>query len=177
MNRLIVLMVVGITMLLCVASINIQTTPVKGGEQVILLQGIGIQIQTTTTAPDKEEGKKEEPKEESKSEEETEEEEEEELDYELGKVDPNTKKAVRYVCPDCGEVQLEPFKCEICEKDAQKEELDVEEKDGKWFIKGTKTQVVEKEPEEEEEEEEKKEEKPQGSERKGGGPPGTSVEG
>ncbi len=154
MDKVLVLVVVLVAMLLSVGNGSIQTAPTKDNVKVVLLQEEGGDEQLPTTTVPPEETKEEEEEEEL--------EEEEEWDYELGKVDPQTKKATRYVCQDCGEVQLEPFKCEICEKDAVKEELDVEERKGKWFIKGTNTQVVEKEPEEEEweeEEEEKEEEK------------------
>lgn len=143
MKSLIALIVTLALVLFFVSTNTVNTVPVTDEAKVALLQeqgGGNIGIQVTP-------GGKEEDKEEEK-----EEEEEEELDYELGKVDPATKKASRYVCEGCGEVQLNPFKCEICEKDAKKEELDVEERNGKWYIKGTNTQVVEKEPEEEEEE-------------------------
>jgi hypothetical protein len=145
MNKVVVL-VMAIAVALLFIGANVETAPVKADKvdgKVILLQ----ETPSTTEA-----GEGDETKEEGKEGKKEEEEEElEELDYELGKVDPKTKKAVRYVCKGCGEVQLEPFKCDICEKDAEKEELDVEERNGKWFIKGTNTQVVEKEPEEEEE--------------------------
>ncbi len=95
----------------------------------------------------------------------------------MGKVDPNTKKATRYVCDGCGEVQLNPFKCEICEKDAKKEELDVEERNGKWYIKGTNTQVVEKEPEEEEEEATTEEKKGEGGGEEKGDEGGSGAKG
>lgn len=139
MKSLLTVIVALVVMLFWVSTNTINSTPVTGD----------VKKKPVQEETDKEE---EDSKEAEAPEEE--EEEEEELDYELGKVDTKTKKATRYVCDGCGEVQLSPFKCEICEKDAKKEELDVEEKKGKWFIKGTNTQVVEKEPEEEEEEEE-----------------------
>lgn len=154
MKNLIAIMIAVAVMLFLVSTNTINSTPATDDTKVVILQ------ETSPTTPA--EG------EETKGGKETEEEEseEDELDYELGKVDPQTKKATRYVCEGCGEVQLQPFKCEICEKDAKKEELDVEEKNGKWYIKGTNTQVVEKEPEEEEEE-------AQGEEKKEGGSSGS----
>jgi hypothetical protein len=161
MKNFLVLIVAVAVIFFFAANKWMNATSVKGSFETVALQAEGGEGSS-------EEGKKEE----EKKEEEEKEGEEEDLDYELGKVDPQTKKAVRYVCDGCGEVQLEPFKCEICDKDAKKEELDVEERDGKWYIKGTKTQVVEKEPEEEEEEEAKQEKKEEGGkqeEKKGEG--------
>ncbi len=158
-NKLIVVMIVVAAILLVGVSFNLTGASIKNIEKVVILQEENEE-EVSDNVDDKKEGEIG-----SEEEEELEEEEEEWLDYELGKVDPQTKKATRYVCKGCGEVMLQPFKCEICEKDAEKEELEVEEKNGKWYIKGTDTRVVEKEPEEEEElpEEEKESTEEEGS--------------
>jgi predicted RNA-binding Zn-ribbon protein involved in translation (DUF1610 family) len=174
-KRMVVLAVAVVIALLFVGTGNMKSATFKDDGKVTLLQGIGIGVVGGDEGKD---DKKEE-------EEETEKEDEQEGDYQLGKVDPNTRKAVYYECPECGDIVLDPTnkKCPICEKEYEKKEIEVEERNGKWYEKGTNIQIVEKEPEEEEEAESSEGEKeaqpkgenkkPQGDKKEGGkGGPG-----
>ncbi len=144
---------------------NIYCKPYKNSDKVFLLKDEPAEPASEATEKD-EEVKKED----VEKKEEFEEEEDEELDYELGKINPQTHKAIRYICKGCGEVMLEPFRCEICEMDAEKDELEVEERKGKWYIKGTSTMVVEKEPDEQEEAPAEEEGKPKKEEEENSSP-------